>query len=176
MDPLVEFSIPIKGIADGMHDYQYQIDGHFFEQFESSPIQQALIDLKVSLEKKPGLLVLHFDFKGKVNSTCDRCLADIHLPVAGNNRLLVKVSTETESEDPEVIYLHPEAIKLKFAKYAYEFIILSIPMIKMYDCEAEEKPPCNEELLDHLWPEDQENEAQKSSNPIWEELKKFKDK
>ncbi|MEO0339164.1 MAG: YceD family protein [Bacteroidota bacterium] len=176
MDPLVEFSIPIKGIADGMHEYHYEIDGHFFEQFESSPVQQALIDLNVSLEKKPGLLVLHFDFTGKVNTTCDRCLADIYLPVTGSNRLLVKVSTETESEDPEVIYLHPEATKLKFANYAYEFMILSIPIIKVYDCEAEENPPCNNELLDRLFPEEEEDEAQESTNPIWEELKKFKNK
>lgn len=176
MNPLVEYTIPIKGLSNGIYQFEYQIDGNFLTHFEQSPISQANIQMRVELEKKPGPFVLNFDFSGTVESNCDRCLAAINLPVSGQNRLLVKVSEETESEDPEVIYIHPEAIKLELADFIYEFLILSIPMIKVYDCESEAEAaiPCDFDMLDLLFePEDSPEEEKESNNPVWEELKKF---
>jgi uncharacterized metal-binding protein YceD (DUF177 family) len=175
MSALVEYSIPIKGIADGIHQFDYQIDQQFLQHFEESPITDAAVSVQLELEKKPGLFVLHFDISGTVKTNCDRCLADINLPISGKQRLLVKISTEAESEDPEVVYLHPEATRLKVADFVYEFVILTIPMIKTYDCEAEEDLPCNEELLDRLYTaEESEKDEESDANPIWDELKNFK--
>lgn len=178
MNPLVEYTIPIKGLSNGIYQFEYQIDRNFLTHFEQSPISQANIQMKVELEIKPGPFVLNFDFSGTVESNCDRCLVAINLPVSGQNRLLVKVSEETESEDPEVIYIHPEAIKLELADFIYEFLILSIPIIKVYDCESEPEAsiPCDFEMLDLLFePEDspEEDEEKESNNSVWEELKKF---
>ena len=36
------------------------------------------------------------------------------------------------------------------AQYAYEYMVLSIPMIKVYACETEAEPPCDEAMLDYL--------------------------
>lgn len=175
MSALVEYSIPIKGIANGIHQFDYQIDQQFLQHFEESPITDAAVSVQLELEKKPGLFVLHFDISGTVKTNCDRCLADIHLPISGKERLLVKISTEEESEDPEVVYLHPEATRLKVADFIYEFVVLTIPMIKTYECEEEENLPCNEELLDRLYEAEEPEESEESdSNPIWDELKNFK--
>jgi uncharacterized metal-binding protein YceD (DUF177 family) len=175
MNALVEYSIPIKGIANGVHQFEYQIDHHFLKHFEESPITDAAVQVQFELEKKPGLFALHFDISGTVKTTCDRCLASIHLPITGKERLLVKISLEEESDDPEVVYLHPEATKLEVAGFIYEFVILAIPMIKTYDCESQEPLPCNEEMLDRLYEaEESSNEEEESnSNSVWEELKKF---
>lgn len=175
MSALVEYSIPIKGIADGIHQFDYQIDQQFLQHFEESPITDAAVRVQLELEKKPGLFVLHFDLSGTVRTNCDRCLADIDLPISGQQRLLVKISMEEESEDPEVVYLHPEATRLKVATFIYEFVVLTIPMIKTYDCESEEVLPCNEALLDRLYEEEEAEEKEEDvSNPIWDELKNFK--
>jgi len=133
MNPLVEYTIPIKGISDGIYQFDYQVDRHFLGHFEHSPIQDANIQMQVELEKKPSLFVLQFNFSGTVKTNCDRYLVAIDLPVSGRNRILVKISEETESIDPEVVYLHPEAIRLELADLIYEFLILSIPFIKEYD-------------------------------------------
>ena len=174
----MEYRIPIKGLSNGIHQYDYQINGVFLQQFEHSPIRDAQINMQMMLDKRAGMYTLDFSFSGTVRSTCDRCLADINLPVQGENRLLVKLSHETESEDPDVAFIHPDAQKLEVAEFIYEFIILAIPMIKVYDCEEEEPYPCNDEMLDRLEGEDIEEDTndEESTNPIWEELKKFNSK
>ena len=177
MESLLEYRIPIKGLSTGIHSFEYQVGSQFFASFEHSPIKEAKLQVNMRLEKKPSLYVLEFDFSGTVRTNCDRCLAEIDLPIAGKDRLLVKVSEKTESEDPEVVYLHPEAQKLEVAEYIYEFVILAIPMIKVYDCEGAENPACDFDMLDKLDPVDEdEDQADSGNNPIWDELKKFNSK
>ena len=177
MESLLEYRIPVKGLSTGMHNFEYQVGSQFFSNFEHAPIKEADLKVEMRLEKKPSLYVLEFDFSGSVRTNCDRCLAEIDLPIAGKDRLLVKISEKTESEDPEVVYLHPEAQKLEVAEYIYEFIVLAIPMIKVYDCEEEAEPACDFDMLDKLdYSDDEEDQADSGNNPIWDELKKFNSK
>lgn len=182
MDPLISYSIPIKGLRDGIHQFDYQIDRSFFDHFENSPIGESDIQLQLTLEKRTGLYILDFSFEGRIASNCDRCLSDIQLPIAGDYRLLVKVSEaaeegEKEDEDPDVVFITPEAQKLEVAPWAYEFICLSVPMIKTYECEDEDPRPCNEDMLDRLYAAEPQADAEEDNsppdNPIWDELKKL---
>ncbi len=181
MDPLIAFSIPVRGLRDGIHQFDFQIDRSFFGQFESAPVQDGDVSLQIELIKRPGLYTLTFSFEGTVKTECDRCLAPIDLPIEGEQRLLIKVSEAAEGQpaedpdDPDVIYISPEQQKFNTAPYAYEFVCLAIPMIKTYECQEEEEPPCNEEMLDRLgMPEpDEAAEEETADNPIWAELKKL---
>ena len=176
MERLVEFSIPVKGLGNGPHQFRFRIDASFFENFEGSPVEEGNISVNLELDKRPDMLVLQFGFEGTVKTECDRCLASIDLPVSGTERLLVKFSLEEEAEDAEVVYIHPETQHLSVARYIYEFIILAMPMIKAYDCEKEVPRPCNEEMLRFLEGEQQSGQQEEESredNPIWEELKKL---
>jgi len=181
MDPLIAYTIPILGLRDGIHQFDYQIDHAFFEQFEHAPVQDGGIQLHLEIDKHPGLYTMLFTFEGTIKTDCDRCLAAIDLPIEGEQRLLVKVSEGAEGaptedpEDPDVIYISPEQQQFNTAPYAYEFICLAIPMIKSYDCMEEEEPPCNEEMLDRLGlPEEEARpEEEAADNPIWAELKKL---
>ncbi|NJN33387.1 MAG: hypothetical protein HC817_03165 [Saprospiraceae bacterium] len=47
MDNLKEFSIPIKGLKTGVHEFNFHIEKSFFEQFEGSAIQDG--DFQVHL-------------------------------------------------------------------------------------------------------------------------------
>lgn len=177
MDGLVSFSLPIQGLRDGVHEFHFDIDREFFQSFEGAPISEGKLELTLTLEKRPSIMVLEFDFSGVVQTECDRCLAGINLPIEGIQRLVIKYSEEEQMEDAEVIYIHPEAQELQVARFAYEYIILAIPMIRVYDCEDEHPRPCNMEMLSLL--EDQgvsESEEEDTDNPIWQELKKLKDK
>lgn len=175
MDALIQYAIPVKGLRNGLHRYEFHIDRLFFVNFEGSPVEDSEIDLELSLDKRPDMLVLEFDFEGTVRTECDRCLAEINLPVSGNARLLVKYSLEEEPEEVEVVYIHPETDHFNVAKYIYEYIVLSMPMIKVYDCEAEDPRPCNEEMLRYLASSSDPAQAPgEEENPIWDELKKLK--
>lgn len=178
MDPLITYSIPVKGLHIGIHQFEFQIDRFFFENFEHSPIAESDIQLRLEFDKRTDICVLQFDFEGTVRTICDRCAADIDLPVSDSQRLLVKFSLEEEPEEAEVIFISPEAPQLNVARYIYEYICLALPLIRVYDCEREENRPCNEETLRYLnnggeVEEQAEQEEKEETNPIWDELKKL---
>lgn len=171
MKPLNQFSIPIQGLKEGVHHFNFNIDQEFFKEFEHSPIQESHFEVQLTLDKRADMLVLDFDFEGRFRTDCDRCLAEINLPVKSSQQLIVKYS-EDEREEIELIYISPERSELNVAKFIYEFICLAVPMIKTYNCEDEKPKVCNEKVVDFL----KKKEDSQESNPIWDELNKLKDK
>jgi uncharacterized protein len=176
MNALVPFSLPIQGLRDGVHEFRFEIGQDFFSCFEAVPFSDGQIEMDLVLDKRPSLIVLEFDFSGTVRTECDRCLAEIDLPIEGFQRLVVKYSEEEESDDADVWYVHPEAEELNVAQFAYEYIVLAVPMVRVYDCELENPPVCDFEMLDFLKKQQEADDAGESSdNPAWKELKNWKD-
>lgn len=173
MDALISYTLPVKGMGVGIHGFDFQIDHLFFEHFESSPIQEAEIDLHLDFDKRIDMYVLDFSFSGTVRTECDRCLAPIQLPLEGDEQLVVKFSHEPGDEEADIVYVSPDIEQFNVAQYIYEYIVLSLPMIKVYDCEDDDPLPCDEEMLNRLEAEDEE--VDETPNPIWDELRKLTD-
>lgn len=172
MSRLIQFSIPVEGLSDGIHQFDFQIDDAFFAHFEDSPIKQGAVDLKVLFEKRPDMKVLYLEFEGTVGANCDRCLSDFQLPVSGKEQLIVKSKVEAEVlDDPDVIFVADEDQKLDVSTFIYEFICLAIPLIKVCEMQLEPLKDCDEEMLAYLDNEGEGSEEEASTNPIWEELK-----
>lgn len=181
MDALAAFRIPVKGLKNELHQFDFQIDSDFFKLFEGSPITEGKFDVRLLFEKRSDLYILTFKLDGTVRTECDRCLELINLPVRDEEQLLVKLTPEVQEEDAEVIYLSPEASELNVAQYIYEYICLAMPLNKVYDCQSDKNRPCNPEMLKYLEQiaepeaeveEEDTKEAESPSNPLWEELKK----
>lgn len=168
MDSLIEYAIPIKGLKNGIHHFSFGIDRTFFQHMPDSPVEDSNVHLDLTVDKRDDMYVLLFDFAGTVKTDCDRCLATIDLPVSGNDQLIFKLSEATQYEDAEVIYISPEEQKLRIAQYVYEFIVLAMPIYKVYDCEKDQQPPCNVDMLERL---NNTDKADSGHNPIWEALK-----
>ena len=173
MRGLIEFSIPLSGLVDGEHRFEFEVDKDFFSHFPDSPVADGSLQVEVSMYKRPDLLVFDFDISGTVSTECDRCLTGIQLPVSGSHQLIAKISDFGTSEDIDVIFLPTSTTDFDLSPYVYEYVVLTIPMMKIYDCEDEAPQPCDEAMLDKLdeaesLPEPEEEEV----NPIWEELKK----
>jgi len=169
MKSLNQFSIPVQGLKKGMHQFDFQVDKSFFKFFENSQIEDGNFDVRLYFDKRPDMYVMTFSFEGSMKTACDRCLVDISLPLKGDNQLMVKFA-DKPSEDADIIYIEQGLNELNVAKYVYEFITLAIPILKVYDCENEENPVCNEEMLGYL-NGNQDTEEEKPSNPIWDSLK-----
>jgi len=168
MNVLDHFSVPYKGLGSGVHHLEFSVESDFFKEFEDSHIDNGSFVVKVELDKRHDHSILLFDIEGKTNTSCDRCLASIHLPLQGHFKLHVKYG-EKEDSDDEIMFIHPETSVLNLAQITYEFILLSMPMIKTYDCEEDENPPCNLQVLNAL-----NNEAKATSTEegsIWDTLK-----
>ena len=172
MTSLTEFSLPIQGLTEGQHEFNFQIDKDFFKHFESSPIQQSDIQVRLDFDKRPDMFVMDFQISGTANIECDRCLELFDFPLDVQNQLLVKKAEEVK-EDLDIIYIIEGSPSLNVAKYIYEFICLAIPMSKVHeDADLE----CNKEMLRYIQSEDSPKEESKSDEDkpsIWEALKKF---
>lgn len=169
MDNLDHFGIPVHGIHYGLHNFEFEMDKSFFNCFEESPIQEAEYKALVRCDKKENEFILDFSIEGVFRAPCDRCLADIFIPSAIEKRIWVKYSEgERSNENEEIIYIEETEHIFNVAELLYELIILSIPIVKRYDCENDTNPKCDFKVLSYLKQEQQESD----SNSIAD---KFKD-
>jgi uncharacterized protein len=166
----IAYAIPIQGLKTGNHQFKFTLDGDFYKHFEDSLILEGKVNFVVDLEKRADMLIFDFQLDGYVGAICDRCTADINLPISGQEELLVKFSDEV-LEDDEVIFIPQETSIFNIAQFMYEFSIMALPIINTYDCELEKPKPCNVEVLKHIQQIDEEEEK---PNPIWETLKDLK--
>ncbi len=175
MESLKQYSIPLKSLGNKLYSFDFQVNKEFFTHFENSMVGDGCFDIKVEVDKRSSVIDFQFIIDGTIKTQCDRCLVQINLPVKGNFDILGKYK-EGESEEIEVIHIHPMATSLNIAQYIYEFISLSIPMSQNYDCQANENPPCDEEMLDYLDGEYEEEEIEEKNddNPFKEVLKNLK--
>ncbi len=173
MNNLKQFAVQFIGMKDGLHELKYNVDDYFFQNIEDSIIKGGDFDVTVYFEKQSRLFNIDIEFSGKVSSICDRCLAEINLPVSGSERIIVKFSEEPRDE-MDIVYLPMKAVEINLAKYIYEFIALSLPFTKIYDCENDNPIPCDMETLAKLQENkniDIEQEEENQTNPIWDSLK-----
>jgi len=168
MNVLDHFSVPYKGLGNGIHQLKFHVDSEFFKEFEDSHMDNGNFEVNVELDKRHDHSILFFEIEGKTNTSCDRCLSPIKLPLKGSFKLHVKHG-ENEGSNDEIMFIHPETSILNLAQVVYEYILLSMPLIKVYDCDQENSPPCNFEVLEKLNVEEEVKEAEQNS--IWDSLK-----
>lgn len=167
MKNLVQFSIPYKGLKNGLHNYDFTLDHRFFELMENHDFVGSLFNVKVDLDKKHDHCMLTFMIEGSLSTNCDRCTANIAMPIDQKYTLLLKFSeSENPMEDDEIVFLDPETSILDIAPYIYEYVILSIPLVKIFDCD--EDKDCDNEVLNKLYKEDDDTSEE---GGIWDSLK-----
>ena len=170
MDALQHYTIPIQGLGNGIHNFDFDINETFFSLFEHSPVKNGEIKVRIEYDKRPEVTNIRFDINGTILTPCDRCLTEIHLPVSGSYPMLVKEEEDTK-DDVDVIYITSSLRKLNVAQFIYEFVLLSVPIIKTYNCDDEKPRPCDDSTLDKLT----SNQDTEAINPLWDKLQDFKD-
>jgi uncharacterized protein len=176
MGAFKEFSLPVHGLKIGVHQFKYTLNDGFFQHFEASPVSECDLQVVLELDKRSNMLVLTFELTGWMKAICDRCSADIQMPMENEQVLFVKYSEDAgEEEEDDVIFMGIDAHELNVARYIYEFVVLSLPISNTYDCENEEVPPCNYDILDYLKKQAAENEDDTPpDSSIWDALKDLK--
>lgn len=163
MKVLDHFSIPYQGLKNGLHSYQFDVDAAFFNEFENSPISNGEFVVNLELDKRSDLAIAEFDFNGTVTVNCGRCLADFDMPMDGEYTLHIKYGEAIGDED-EVMFVDPDVSSINFAQFIYESICISLPMVVLHPDLRE----CDPEIIRRM---SFEEEAEKSTNEIWKDLK-----
>ncbi len=174
-----EFEIAFVGLKPGVHEYEYEIHDKFFEEFQQQDFRNCNSNIKLSLDKKTGFMLLKFEIGGTLEVNCDRCNSNLPLELWDEFNITVKMVDDSDlmneqEEDPDVYYINRSESHIDVANWIYEFINLSIPMHKTCDFEKMDGPFCNKLAIEVLKKMEPEEKVIKD-NPIWKGLQKFKD-
>jgi uncharacterized metal-binding protein YceD (DUF177 family) len=167
------YSIAFKGLSQGKHIFDYEIDDNFFAEFDGALVEKGKVKVRISLEKQSSLMILWFDLKGTVLVQCDRCLEMYDQPIKSNERIFVKFGEKEFRDGDDVIWVSINDYQLNVAQLIYEFICLAVPIKKIHPDDQNGNTTCDLEMIKkldgYIIREDEEN------NPLWNGLKKLLD-
>ncbi len=169
-----KYDIAFKGLAEGLHNFEFHIGDEFFEHFLKSSVEKGEVKIGVVLEKRSTFLKLHFNIKGWVEVTCDRCLEDYRQKIKQKTEIFVKFGETEFEEGDNVIWVLPGEDHLNLAQLIYEFTMLSIPLRHIHPKNKDGERGCNKEMLVKLKNYmHTESEDKTPVDPRWEALRKL---
>ena len=169
---LRNYSIPFTGLKLGKHQFEYEVNDAFFDEFEYSIVKKASLKCLVELEKQETMLILTFDIKGTIDANCDRCLAQYPQQVDIHEQQIAKFSEEDMDADEEIIILTKNDHEIDISGLIYEYINVALPFITVCDDEGN-TPFCDKEMLDSL-NKLSANNNNNEADPRWDALKNIK--
>ena len=162
-----KYKIDLLKIKHGTARYEFDIDNRFFEQFETSSIQEGKLEAVVEMEKTANTFATVVTAKGTVKQECDRCLNWIDFPVGARMELLVKLVEYPKEDEDEIVHVSVSEGVFDAAQHIYDAIYLSLPLRKT--CEDANVPGgCDATVTARL--EGKKSEAE-GEDPRWNKLK-----
>ncbi len=142
-----EFLIPLNGLAGLDSEFQWHAGKEFFESFENAEILDAEIVANAAARKAGDCVEVDCTLKGSVVVSCDRCLADLNLPVDVEIALSVRHEGQQAAEEPdrETIIIPAEESALDMSQIIYDWTCISLPLRKVHP-DGE----CDPEVVRHL--------------------------
>ncbi len=172
MNPLSEYIIPITGIKNGVHRFDYDVRNDFLAHFEYKELQNINVHAEVNFIKNNRLFDIEIHITGSVLTECDRCAEDLTIPIDFFHHLVVKLDDNaTESEDEDIIFMPENTTEIDISSFVYEAIVFSVPMRRVHGNDKNGKSLCNEEALNRL--NQYLIQDQPTTDPRWDALKKL---
>lgn len=160
------FVLPFAGIKLGVHQYNFTVTEMFFEDLSHLQLENGLFKVELELEKKETMMLASFKAKGTAQQPCRRCndLVDVFLNT--NLSLVYKFGSE-ESEDENLIVLHPDSFEINVYQPIYEMIAMALSSLSTH-----EEGGCNQEMLAFLNAHKSNlSEQDTTEDSIWSKLK-----
>lgn len=172
MRGLEHFSLQLKSLKNGTHHYQYQLDRSFFDLMKSQTIRDANYQIDIDLERENKNIDITIEANGHIKTVCDRCTADILLPVTFTAKVYAQISDNPSEADLETYYFEEKETTLDLAPIVYNEVSLHLPLVNIYDCDDEDPLPCDIETLDRLDITEDNDDSDEPENPSpWDALK-----
>ncbi len=171
---LSKYDILIHGLEDKNHEYEFEGDDAFFQEFEQDIIEGGRFKVKVLLEKNATLIRLILDITSQLRLQCDRSLDIFEEEFHSDEMHIFKFgSTAAEvSDDMEVIPFGTH--KINIADLLFDYILLQVPMKKLHPRFRAEDIP-EEGKIVYEDPDFRE-EKEEIQDPRWAALINLKNK
>ncbi|MFH0759384.1 MAG: DUF177 domain-containing protein [Bacteroidota bacterium] len=165
------YAVRISGLADGDHGFSFMLDRKFFASLEQAEVETGQVKADVILEKKHGLISLHFILKGVVEVVCDRCLDPFMAEVDTKQTIFVKLGDTPGEIEDDVIMIHREDHEIDVRQLMYEFVILALPYKRIHPVDEKDVSTCNPEMIRRLNDHRGIREEEEKRDPRWDALK-----
>jgi len=169
MEALKEHTIAFSGLADGAHEFKFNLDPEFYTATGDEDLNGGQVTVDVKLEKSNTLLVADMHLKGTLALHCDRCDGPLDFPIDGKQQQIYRLTGEDDFEDDELVSLDSRAHSINLTHYIYECLRLALPIRHVHptgQCDPEVEQVLNKLEVDH----------DPHPDPRWEVLKDLKDK
>jgi len=177
MDALAPFRIPAAILKADEASYEWKLGPDFLAIFdEEHEGITGQFEVHLNLHREGGLTTLEFYVQGVIDTTCDRCMVPINMPIEAGYQMVIKYGDPADSSD-EVVFVDSDSADLNVGNHIYDFILLSVPIShRIPDCERLENSPCDTSILSYLSHNqvDELPKGDKSDSP-WDDLKKVID-
>jgi len=167
------YNIAFKGLSQGKHIFEYEVDEKFFSEFGGGVVDEGKVKVLVTLEKQSALMVIWFDIEGIVTVQCDRCLEMYDQPIKSQERIFVKFGEKEFSDGDDVIWVSVNDYQINVAQLIYEFVCLAVPIKKVHPDDQNGNSTCDPQMIEKL--DKYLIKEDKVINPVWNDLKKLLD-
>ena len=181
MGRLSAYSLPLKSLSEGKHEFDYQLDDAWFALIDAPEISRGKLDAQALVSYNGREYEINFKARGTVKVPCDRCLADMDVAVDASSRLLVKMGDAYREESDEVLVIPESEGELNIAWFLYEIIALSLPLKRVHapgQCDKAMSSKLKQHLAIRIDDEEdmdaygmQEEDDNAVVNPVWDALK-----
>lgn len=165
------YKIPLHGLKEGLHKYNFEIGDKFFEVFEESEIKEGELVAAVTLTKRTTHIDLIIKISGSALVCCDRCLEMYRQPINSENRLLIRIGKSWDEDDPDLLTVPNDQSELDMAQFFYEFIHLALPLKRIHPDDKNGNKTCDPAMLKRLGSISPADDS--TTDPRWDELKKL---
>lgn len=137
-----KYLIPVNGLAPGKTEYAWSVGKEFFEEFDNTEVLDADLLVKVVVEKSGRHIVFDCNISGVITVSCDRCLADLGIPVDTQAGFSVRYEGQDSGAEAEreVISLSENDAELDLRQIIYDYACLALPMQRVHpegECDPE---------------------------------------
>ncbi len=138
--------LSIASLPFGSHQFNYHLDGKFFNEIEDSEVRSGSVDVALKVDHmQEGIYDLDFVCNGVITIPCDRCLDDMEHVVDTNYQLTVKVGDALDDSLDNVLVIPSSWRTLDLAPIVRDTVLLTIPMMHVHS-----PGDCNEDMLGRL--------------------------
>ena len=146
MRKLTEMKLTFSSLPIGKQDFNYHIDGKFFNEIEASEVRSGSVDVALCVtHSQEGIYELDFVCNGIIIIPCDRCLDDMEHQVDTSYHLTVKMGDALDESIDNVLVIPSSWRTLDLSPIVRDTVLLTIPMM-----HAHSPGDCNQEMLGRL--------------------------
>ena len=175
------FDIEVIKYAEGIHEFEFQVNDSFFQNFEENEIvQKGNLTIRVQMNIGANLIEVDFHIQGIVELSCDRSLENFDYPLDFHEMMIYKFGSEEKEINEDIFMITRDTPSINVAQLIYEYILLTIPTKKIHPAYINELDNDDPDIAGGYIILDGDEESsgdfdeETPVDPRWELLKKLK--